>query len=406
MTGRSRLRQRRPGGVPVYPSQSRRDFLRRCLGLGAVFGLGSLAEIRAALAAGPEPEGVLLGELPFQAEPEIAAHTKRWAGLDARRATDLSRVAPDRLVTPTGEFYVRTERPDGWPAARPWRIRVGGLAGRPLELSPADLEPLAAPMGTHLMECAGNDRRFRFGLMSAAEWTGVPIARLLARAAPRPRATSVEVAGFDEHSATSQSSTAGCSWIFTREQLESAGAFLATGMNGRPLTPDHGHPARLVVPGWYGCCDVKWVERIELMAGDRPATSQMREFALRTHQGGVPERAADYRPAIVPRAALPIRVEKWRAGGEIRYRVVGIDWGGDRATGSLRIRFRPTEPYLPVATQPSPAGATTWALWFHTWSPSVPGRYLIQLEVDDPSAPTPRLDAGHYARGVEVDEVS
>ncbi len=176
-------------------------------------------------------------------------------------------------------------------------------------------------------------------------------------------------------------------------------------MNGRPLGPDHGHPVRLVMPGWYACCSIKWVDRIELVDGQRPATSHMREFALRTHQGRVPERAADYLPATISRSALPIRVEKWRVAGKIRYRVTGIDWGGDRSVGRLRIRFRPTDPYQPVEIQPAASSSTSWALWFHTWSPATPGKYLIQLEVDDPEVPTPRLDAGHFARGVEVLEV-
>ncbi len=393
---------------PPHPNPaaiSRRNFLRRSLGLSAALGLGGLADLERTLASVPEPEGVLLGELPFQAEPQSPAGVKQYAGLDARRHTDLSRLAPDRLVTRAEEFYIRTERPDRLDLSRPWRIRVGGRVERLLDLSMADLEPLVSPQGTHLMECAGNDRLFRFGLMSAAEWSGVPLTRLLDRAKPRTGANSVLVAGFDDHSQPSSSSIAGCSWIFTREQLASAGAFLATGMNGRPLSPDHGHPVRLVVPGWYACCNVKWVDRIEWVGGDASATSQMREFALRTHQGRVPERAANYRPAIVGRNALPIRVEKWRVGDRIRYRVVGIDWGGDRSRGRLRIRFRPTDPYRPIETQPSPASPTTWGLWFHTWTPTVPGKYLLQLDVDDPSVPTPRLDAGHYARGVEVDEV-
>ena len=384
--------------------KSRRDFLRGSLGLGAALGLGGLAELDA-LASAVEPEGVYLGELPFQAEPEVPAGVKQHAGLDARLYTDLSRLTPDRLVTPAEEFFVRTGRPDRLDPSRPWRIRVGGLVERPLELSPADLEPLAVSMGTHLVECAGNARWFRFGLMSAAEWSGVRLSRLLASARPRSAATSVLIAGFDQHSTTSTNSAAGCSWVFTRGQLESAGAFLATAMNGQPLAPDHGHPVRLVVPGWYGCCCVKWVDRIELTGGDRPATSQMREFALRTHQGGVPERAADYQPATIGRSALPIRLEKWRVAGKIQYRVIGIDWGGDRATGKLRIRFRPTDPYRPVESQPLSSSPTSWALWFHTWSPAVPGKYLIQLDVDDPSMASPRLDAGHFARGVEVDEV-
>ena len=46
-------------------------------------------------------------------------------------------------------------------------------------------------------------------------------------------------------------------------------------MNGAPLTRDHGFPVRLIVPGWYGCSCIKWVDRIELVADEAPATTQM-----------------------------------------------------------------------------------------------------------------------------------
>ncbi len=210
--------------------------------------------------------------------------------------------------------------------------------------------------------------------------------------------------GFDEHSQESTNSTPGCGWIFTRRQLESSGAFLATGMNGRGLTPEHGSPVRLVVPGWYGCCCIKWVTRIELVGADEPATSQMREFAARTHQDGVPSRGLDYSPATIDRAAMPVRVEKWKIDGKIAYRVVGIDWGGAGAAGRLDIRFSPRDPYLPVGVQADRSGGG-WGVWEHRWSPGVPGRYLIQLKVDDPPVRARRLDAGLYLRGVVIDEV-
>ncbi|MEM7350717.1 MAG: molybdopterin-dependent oxidoreductase, partial [Acidobacteriota bacterium] len=222
---------------------------------------------------------------------------------------------------------------------------------------------------------------------------------------PLPGATSVRIVGFDDHSVGSTTSHLGCSWIFTLGQLRSAGAFLATHMNGERLTPDHGAPIRLMVPGWYGCSCVKWVERIELVGGDEPATSQMKEFALRTHQTGVLERAAEYRPATIVRSALPVRVEQWRVGGKMRYRVVGIEWGGDRSRGSLQIRFRPSDPFALVDHQPTATPGQSWSLWSHAFTPTVPGPYLIQLGIDDPSVAAPRLDAGHYIRGIKVTEI-
>ncbi|MCP3958694.1 MAG: molybdopterin-dependent oxidoreductase [bacterium] len=387
---------------------SRRDLLRTGVGLSAVLGLSGLAGLREALAAGqgddPWRGGQLLGQLPFQAEPPDPLHTRIADGLDERLYTDLSLVDRDRLITPVEEFFVRTGVPDQLDRSRPWRIRIDGLVRRPLSLSAANLEPRVQDMGVHHIECAGNSRATRFGLISTAEWSGVRLSRMLAGAGPLSTAKAVRITGFDGHTKTSTNSSAGCAWIYTPEQLSQAGAFLATRMNGKPLTPDHGFPVRLVVPGWYGCCCIKWVNRIELVDADQPATSQMREFAARTFQNGVPTSAADYQPATVDRAAMPVRVEKWRVDGKIRYRVVGIDWGGDRTKGRLQIRFRPRDPFVPVSVQPAPPGGG-WGVWSHHWAPSTPGPGLIQLELDEKSVPTRRMSAGMYLRAVMVDQV-
>src|SRR5438876_9630391 len=71
----------------------------------------------------------------------------------------------------------------------------------------------------------------------------------------------------------------------------------------------------------------------------------MQEFATRTHQQGVAELAKDYRPAPIDQAVMPIRVEKWLGHGKIKYRVVGILWGGSRllkALESVSTRKKPT----------------------------------------------------------------
>ena len=112
-------------------------------------------------------------------------------------------------------------------------------------------------------------------------------------------------------------------------------------MNGQSLNKDHGAPVRLIVPGWYGCTSIKWVNAITLVDENFLATSQMQEFAGRTHQQGVPKLARDYRPATIDQAAMPIRIEKWFVDGRIKYRVVGILWGGSRPVKALEIRFNP-----------------------------------------------------------------
>ena len=261
-------------------------------------------------------------------------------GLDARQITDLSRLDPDRLITPSDAVFVRTERP---PAAarqsRSWRIATTGLLGREGSLTIEELTRMSRAMGTHLLECAGNNNPANFGLMSVASWDGVPLVDILSRLQPTAQATAVLIAGLDDEAQRSAVSVAGASWVLPIAALDRLGAFLALRMNGEPLPPDHGMPVRLVVPGWYGCAWIKWVTAIRLVGADEPATSQMKEFAGRTHQQARHDLARDYAPADIQAAAMPIRVEQRRTADGVYYRIVGIVWGGDRPADRLEIRF-------------------------------------------------------------------
>lgn len=159
------------------------------------------------------------------------------------------------------------------------------------------------------------------------------------------------------------------------------------------------------MPNWYGCTCIKWVDAITVVDDGAPATSQMREFASRTHQDGVPALARDYQPATIDQAAMPVRVEKWRGARGIVYRVVGIMWGGDRVTDKLSIRFGPGRPYVRVDLCPKQSTNQTWTIWSHAWRPGKAGPYAIALAIDDPSNRARRLAAGFYQRTIDITEV-
>lgn len=360
----------------------------------------------------PEPararqiDGRLLGTVPLGRKARRAPPfaTLLSSGLNARLFTDLSTLTSNTLVTTNERFFVRTACPVALPPAHNWSIRMAGIVEQPHAIPLASLGRQIRPAGTHLLECSGNADPTNFGLMSVARWEGIPIAALLARARPRPGAHRVLVTGVDDL-APSPTSVPGASWIFSREELERAGAFLATRMNRAPLPRDHGYPIRLVIPGWYGCACIKWVNQIDFVDDDVPATSQMREFARRTHQEGTPTLARDFTPATIDHAATPVRIEKWAVRGRLVYRVVGILWGGSRPTDALVIRFNRDQPFVAVDDCPVPASTATWSLWSHTWQPEAPGDYEIALRVNDPTIRTRRLDRDLYAREVAIDEV-
>lgn len=330
------------------------------------------------------------------------------AGLDGRQFTDLSSLQPDRLVTPTPDVFVRTTRPPQLADRQgPWTIAVTGRPpAAPGTLSASALVRAAQPMGVHLIECAGNTDPLNFGLMSAAQWDGVPLLDALALAGVTPRAgtDSILVSGVDQTS-PSWRSQPGASWVLPLDHPATARACLAVRMNGAPLTADHGAPVRLVVPGWYGCAWIKWVDTIALVGPDAPVTSQMREFATRTHQDGQPRLAREYAPPAIDVAATPIRVEQRRVAGRLRYRIVGIIWGGERPASRLRIRFGAGTAPDDVLVCPTPVDTRTWALWDYWWDPAEPGTYDIALSSADTSIRTRRLDLSWYLRRVRIDEV-
>ena len=352
----------------------------------------------------PFAGGTELAEVPFAGEGDPLLEEPFNQGLDGRLYTDLSKLDDAHLLTPSAAFYIRTRYPDLLMPEVPWKIRVVQSGAADVELVQSDLEAAATDQGAHLMECSGNARGAAFGLLSSADWTGVPLLTALGDVPALDGATAILVSGFDQHSQPSANSQAGASWVFTLAQLEQTGAFLATQMNGEPLLPDHGAPLRLLVPGWYGCTCIKWVNEISFVTVDEPATSQMLEFASRTMQNGAPALARDYLPAEIDVAAMPIRIEKWRVEGELVYRVAGIEWGGSAPAPALEIQFGDGV-WQAVDKRESATDAATWRLWEHAFRPAQTGTYSITLRVPDASVRTRRLDSGYYLRQVVIDEV-
>ena len=367
----------------------------------AMLALG-LERLSGAVPGEPLAAGRLAGLVRFEDEGVARAGEPIGSELDGRLFTDLSRVSAGRLVTPTAEFYIRSAASQLLPDPAGWKVSTDGLVDRPAEVGIEALRSSAKPMGVHLMECAGNVAMTRFGLMSVADWSGVPLMDVLDEARGKQGVGLVEISGFDEYAEPSRTSIPGASWIFPVEELK--GAFLATGMNGQGLTVDHGAPVRLVVPGWYGCACIKWVNRIGFVEEGVGASSQMQEYAVRTLQDGRPEKARDFQPAKAEAAALPIRVEKWIVSGKVRYRVVGIAWGGSIPIERLQIRFNPREEFRTVAgfrqqkTDP-------WTLWRYEWAPSAPGDYRIRLAVAAPAVRARKLEMGLYDRTVHISEI-
>jgi DMSO/TMAO reductase YedYZ molybdopterin-dependent catalytic subunit len=371
-----------------------------CLGLDRIL----LPDPAFGQSPSPFTDGEMLGIVPFVHEGAPPMDTAIGEELDGRLYTDLTAVMPEAPLTPVDRFYIRTRASTLLNAQDLHSFEIRGLTGPPVKVTVADLRAKARSMGRHLMECAGNTREGRFGLISVADWIGIPLIEVLQYLPSIPKGARILVSGFDRYASESVSSMPGASWIFSLDDIRSTAAFLATDMDGQPLTRDHGAPVRLVVPGWYGCACIKWLNEIRAVPESAEVTSQMQEFAFRTMQRGSPKFARDYQSPVIDQAAMVTRVEKWRVGERIKYRVAGIMWGGTAPVKRLEIRFNPEEDYVPV-DEFHQGPNDPWSFWSHSWSPAAAGTYLLRLRVAEPVTQTRRLDMGFYVREIEISEV-
>lgn len=393
---------------PETDGPTRRAFLAASAGLGAaaMFGGWPLwAEDLATLPAPGQPAGKLLGVVPFTKTEGLTFGELTGQGMEGRRLYDLSTLSNKTLVTATDRFFVRTRAPEGLPPQKDWKMRVRLYDGGPSLVGLDWLAQRERDLGVHLLEGTSNRRSNGFGAISAARWGGVPVTDMLEGYEERPDLYGLLISGYDRHPRMVAGQQAGASWIFSFDQLRKTGAFLATQMNGQPLSKDQGAPVRLVVPGWFGCCSIKWVQDIVAVGLDVTSTPHMREYASRVNARGKPRLARFYPPAEVEFSGVPVRVERWRVQGEIVHRIVGIVWGGPKPVEELAIRvisedFKGSTTMVPqpITDYTAPANTKSWALWSHTLKLPKPGTYRINLTIPDRSVRARRILRGIFLR--------
>jgi DMSO/TMAO reductase YedYZ molybdopterin-dependent catalytic subunit len=375
--------------------------------------------------------GEFLGYLPFRSlkEDEFRGKLDRnsHGGHDARLCIDVATLlTPQGRLTPADHFFIRTEYPDLLKPAKSWTIKIHGEVKQPQDVPLESLRDSVESRGPVLLECSGNAAELKFGLLSVAEWAGIPIEKIIKLAHPTEKAKAILIKGFDDDShlpdngppyATHSYPT--CSWIFPIETLVNAGAFLATQMNGAPLPKDHGAPVRLIIPNWYGCTEVKWVNEIKFVDGNEKATWQMLEFSNRTHQElrptprGFkhqfgPEYARDYKPGTIDQTALPVRVEQWRVDRKILYRIVGITWGGPNRSEKLKIRLSAAggmSAFSSVDFCKAQTSNSQYGIWTLAFTARRKGYCGIHVLLNDPKVSSRRLNRGDYDRGVFIPDV-
>ena len=211
----------------------------------------------------------------------------------ARRFLDLRKI--DGLITPTDQFFFiqHYNKPEIDGAA--YRLKLTGLFRKPAELSLADLRAMPSVDVVNGYECSGNSARAVQGLSSNGRFTGVRLRDVLQRIGVDDKAREVVFFGADKgnEDVVFRQNTLKVQQQFARsitvENAMKPEPLLAWALNGQPLGRDHGFPIRVVMPGWYGVANVKWLAEIHLQENRFLGNYQARWYRTVRAVGGTGE---------------------------------------------------------------------------------------------------------------------
>jgi len=369
------MAQRRiDGPAAEMPAWGRRRFLLNSAALvGVAAGSGLVGRTlldRGRLGAVPQ-----VGTIPAPAStaPPLPAGVQ----LDAPGITP--------IITPNERFYrIDTALLVPRPNIDSWRLRVTGMVKQPFELTYDEL--VSMPLHDQYVTIACVSNEVGGNLVGNALWRGVRLKELLDRAGVDPAATQIvgrSVDGF----------TAGfpTAWALADERE----ALVAVAMNGEPLPPDHGFPARLIVPGLYGYVSAtKWLAEIEL--------TTLEAFDAYW----IPLGWAKEAPILTQS-----RIDTPREGTGVAAGVVpiaGVAWAPDRGISAVEVQV--DEAGWQPAEISDPISDATWVQFLYRWQ-ATPGEHTLRVratdgdgvvQTDERTRPDPDGARGHHAVRVRV----
>jgi hypothetical protein len=192
-------------------------------------------------------------------------------------------------------------------------------------------------------------------LISNAEWTGIRLAELLAKAIVQSTASEVVLYAKDGYTES-----------FPLSKALAPTTMLVYLMNGVSLPKRHGFPARLIVPGKYGIKNVKWLTKIELTAGDYKGYWQQRgwteDATIKTiSRFDVPESRS-----IVPLGPIELG---------------GVAFAGDRGISQVEISVDNAD--WQAVDELTAVSPLSWSLWRSTWNPPSSGTFSLRVRATD-----------------------
>jgi DMSO/TMAO reductase YedYZ molybdopterin-dependent catalytic subunit len=307
---------------------------------------------------------------------EVQASNPRMKCFDLRQLTS--------WATPSEEFFAFHQTETIPADAARWRLRIGGFIERLREFSLPDLlkrpDRRDAPV---TIECSGNSGspRIMNGLVSNAVWTGVSLANLLKECGVKPEAREVVFFGMDSEKekkwqAGDAEYTSPHGRSIPAEDALAAEPMLCFAMNGRPLPAEQGFPLRLILPGWYGMAQVKWLTRIEVIDRRYEGRHMARNYhslrAVETPEGTLWMDTSITRNTL---KSVVARVTRRRTNEGFDHTLAGAAWGGPARIERVEVQI--DGGLWREARIDHRNGEAAWLLWSYDWKYARPGRHVL-----------------------------
>jgi len=271
-------------------------------------------------------------------------------------------------ITPNDKFYCVTKNViDPRVNGSLWRLEVTGLVRRPQTYDFARLKSLPAVNQETTLMCISNG--LDAGLMSNAVWGGVPLRALLQAAGPLPGAAKVRLHGVDNYTDT-----------FPLAKALEPATLVAYKMNGERLPGRHGFPARIVVPGYFGEKNVKWLTRVEVTGPEAEGFYEKQGWGPNFI---IPTRSRIDQPDDFAWFSLT------KSSGGIPLR--GVAFAGDRGIARVEVSVDDGQSWHDARID-YPGTKLTWVLWSFDWRPAAAAEYKLTVRATDGTGAVQQLE--------------
>ncbi len=307
----------------------------------------------------------------------------QWIRDAERRIIDVRQI--DGPFTPRDQFF--TTQHYGHPNVDvdAYRLRVSGLVDTPLELSMDDLRAMPSRDLVFGFECSGNRGPLN-GLSSNGRWTGVSLRTVLQRAGVQDAAREFVFFGADrgEEEVIWRGRPFNVEQQYgrslERDQALSDEPLLAYAMNGEPLSEHQGRPLRLLVPGWYGAPNVKWVAEINVQKDQYLGRWQARSY--RTLKGEMINGELKWVETAISTMNLKSYVARVTAVGGA-HNVFGVVLNDGTPIESVEVKIDDGEWQAATLDPETMREKYGWKFFNYRWESATPGEHTVVSRVTD-----------------------